>query len=126
VEDAPGAWADLVEEYAQDKPFTAGPLRHSRLHLAQEKVPGDPPLLEVVFSGPHQHDLFLADGENRKGLWTFLGRRLAPGAAFGLAFRVDESAEGGSVYPAESPSALLQREPILKTLVELFEGRILN
>ena len=125
MEAAPAAWADLVEEYAQDKPFTAGPLRHSRLRRT-ENVPGDPPLLEVVFSGPHQHDLFLADADNRKTLWAFLRSKFAPGDAFGLSFAVDESAEGASMHPPESPAAMLQREPILQTLVNLFEGRILN
>jgi DNA polymerase III subunit gamma/tau len=125
VHEAPASWADLVEEYAQDKPFTSGPLRHSRLRLT-EKVAGDPPLLEVVFSGPHQHDLFLADGENRKTLAAFLRAKFPPGAAFGLGFEVDPSAEGAVLHPPESPAALLQREPILQTLVDLFEGRILN
>jgi DNA polymerase-3 subunit gamma/tau len=125
VDAATTVWPELVEEYAQDKPFTAGPLRHSRLRLT-EKVAGDPPLLEVVFSGPHQHDLFLADPENRKTLSAFLRAKFTPGAAFGLGFDVDASAEGAVLHAPESPSALLQREPILQTLMQLFEGRILN
>jgi DNA polymerase-3 subunit gamma/tau len=127
VHDAPKAWASLVEDYAQDKPFTAGPLRHSRLCVSVER-PGEPPLLEVVFSGPHQHDLFLADSDNRKSLSAFLTLRFAPGSAFGLSYRVEESGDGVdiSIHPPESPQAMLQREPILQTLVNLFEGRILN
>jgi DNA polymerase-3 subunit gamma/tau len=125
VHQAPGAWAALVEEYAQDKPFTSGPLRHSHLRLT-ESVPGDPPLLEVVFSGPHQHDLFLADGDNRKTLAGFLRSRLTPSEGFGVGYALDESATAATLHPPESPEAMLQREPILKTLVDLFEGRILN
>jgi hypothetical protein len=125
--DMPGCWADLVEDFALDRPFTSSPLRHSRLDMKD----GDPVTLEVTFAGVHYHDLFLSDGENRKSLREFLTARLAPGTLFTLAFSGGEP--GGeapapirTIHPAASAEALLEEEPGLRKLIEVFEGRLID
>jgi hypothetical protein len=125
----PAAWADLVEDYALDKPFTSSPLRHSRL----DHEDGEPATLEVTFAGEHYHDLFLSDGENRKSLREFLARRLAPGTQFTLAFSGgDVGGEGAApapirtIHPAASAQAVLEEEPGVRKLIEVFEGRLID
>jgi DNA polymerase-3 subunit gamma/tau len=124
----PGAWADLVEDYALDRPFTSSPLRHSRLDWKD----GETGTLEVTFAGAHYHDLFLSDGENRKSLREFLASRLAPGTQFTLAFSGGEAGEGEApatirtIHPAASAQALLEEEPGLRKLIEVFEGRLID
>jgi DNA polymerase-3 subunit gamma/tau len=118
--DAPARWPDLVEDYALDRPFTSSPLRHSRIVLKHDRAPGDP------------DDLFLADADNRKSLRAFFAARLAPGTAFALTFSADTAAGAANgtsarvLHPAESAEAVIQGDPALRKLMELFEGRVLN
>jgi hypothetical protein len=125
--DMPGSWADVVEDYAVDRPFTSSPLRHSRLDFKD----GDPVTLEVTFAGAHYHDLFLSDGENRKSLREFLTARLAPGTLFTLAFSGGEAGDAApapirAIHPAASAEAVLQEEPVVRELIEVFEGRLID
>ncbi len=126
----PASWADLVEDYALDRPFTSSPLRHSRL----DHKKGPPETLEVVFANNHYLDLFLSDGENRKSLRAFLGTRATPGADFALTFSAveGEAESAGSapavrpIHPAASPEAVMEEEPMVRKLIEIFEGRLLD
>ena len=128
-EEAPARWADLVEDYALDRPFTSSPLRHSVLRC----TPGDgSAVLEVAFHNSHQQDLFLADADNRKSLRAFLAERFAPGASFTLTYTAPDSGDGESasaaraILPAESTEAVVQSDPVIRSVLELFEGRVLN
>ena len=117
-------WADWVETYASDKPFTAGPLQGSRLKI----VSGENPVLEVVFSNISLHDLFLSDPKNKNDLRAFLISRLDAETSFTLDFKAESSETPPTFSPAslEGIDDLCRREPIIKTLLELFEGRILD
>ena len=117
-------WAEWVETYAGDKPFTAGPLRGSRLKIE----PGENPVLEVIFSNISQHDLFLSDPKNKTDLRAFLISRLQAETPFSLEFSANNSGLPATapVSGPESLDELCRREPIIKTLLDLFEGRILD
>ncbi len=129
----PASWADLVEDYALDRPFTSSPLRHSRLDFKE----GAPATLEVVFANAHYLDLFLGDGENRKSLRAFLGARATRGSEFTLAFSAMET-DGETpapataarpirpIHPVASAEAVVEEEPMVRKLIEAFEGRLLN
>ena len=116
-----------METYTADKQFTAGPLRGSRLRL----VAGAPPALEVIFAHAGQGDLFQSDSKNKQDLRAFLISRLGPTFAFTLSLIQPEKSEvetpaNGAMAPAETLEELMLREPIVKTLLEMFEGRILD
>src|SRR5690606_33437621 len=118
------------------------PLRHSRLAFKDGLKDGDPATLEVVFANEHQHDLFLADGDNRKSLRALFSARLAAETSFALTFSAETAAGGAAngsagsaggaggsikaILPAESAEAVIQNEPVIRTLLEMFEGRVLN
>jgi hypothetical protein len=130
--EAPARWPDLVEDYALDRPFTSSPLRHSRLALANPGE-GGTATLQVVFANEHHHDLFLADGDNRKSLRAFLATRLGPATPFALTYTAAAAHEGSvngsapkAIHPAESTEALIQSEPVIQALIRMFEGRVLN
>ncbi len=120
----PGLWPALVQRYAADKPLTASPLYHSRLRLRA----GDPPDLAIDFADAPQRDLFLADGENKRALQVFLAGEVGAAAAFTLSFDVDPEAatHDAAATAPDGLESLLRREPILQTLIELFEGRVLG
>jgi excisionase family DNA binding protein len=101
-----------VEDFALDRPFTSSPLRHSQLVL-KTHAEGEPAALDVVFANEHHHDLFLADGDNRKSLRAFLASRFGAGTVFALTYTAVTSAEASangssvrSIHPAESAEAL--------------------
>lgn len=141
--DAPACWPDLVEDYALDRPFTSSPLRHATLDCRTDAQTHET-TLEVAFANEHFSDLFLADAENRKSLRHFLASRFAPGTAFALTFSV----AGAAASPGDDPMAgpvdrnnpgdapgfghpattrdIIEKDPIIQTLIELFEGRVLN
>ena len=139
--EAPARWPDLVEDYALDRPFTSSPLRHSRLIRKEDKdeAAGGSEgaiTLEVLFSNEHHHDLFLADGENRKSLRAFLATRFDTDA-FALVYAhegmgASASEEPGgktvthAIHAAGSVEAAIRAEPVIGTLIEMFEGRVLN
>jgi hypothetical protein len=121
-----------VEDFALDRPFTSSPLRHSQLVL-KTHAEGEPAALDVVFANEHHYDLFLADGDNRKSLRAFLASRFGAGTVFALTYTAvtseEASANGSSVrsiHPAESAEAVIQSEPVIQTLIQMFEGRVLN
>ncbi len=142
--DAPACWPDLVEDYALDRPFTSSPLRHATLCCRMD-AQARGTTLEVVFANEHFSDLFLADADNRKSLRGFLASRFAPGTAFALTYAVagapvgdgDDSVQGppgerndagqatGHGHPA-STRDIIDKDPVIQTLIELFEGRVLN
>jgi hypothetical protein len=130
--EAPARWPDLVEDFALDRPFTSSPLRHSQLVL-KTHAEGEPAALDVVFANEHHYDLFLADGDNRKSLRAFLASRFGAGTVFALTYTAVTSAEASangssvrSIHPAESAEAIIQSEPVIQTLIQMFEGRVLN
>jgi len=136
LETLPLAWLHLVEKYAEERPMTASPLRHSELRFRAEETPG----IEIVFSEAAHHDLFLADGEAKRGLKTFLTGRLEGKPNFVLMFSVSEEprdavsavsssgtqTKNRAASAEKSMEALMQREPIVKTLLDMFEGRVLE
>jgi DNA polymerase III subunit gamma/tau len=146
--EAPARWSDLVEDYALDKPFTSSPLRHSTLHCKPVSG-GDTAGLEVAFANEHYHDLFLADADNRKSLRAFFTTRLTPDVSFALTFATaganaengtadangaNGGADGGALpsgamkshHPTVTTQAVIQNDPIIQTVIEMFEGRVLN
>ncbi len=143
---APALWPDLVEDYALDRPFTSSPLRHATLSFTSGAAGEENAILEVAFANEHYSDLFLADADNRKSLRAFLATRLEPGTPFALTFSVAgadrEDAPGGDVdgsAPGTSGTAapfghahpagtreIIEKDPIIQTLIGLFEGRVLN
>ncbi len=88
------------------------------------------PTFEVIFSDPHQHDLFLADKSNKNTLRTFLSGKLAPASAFTLTFSVSpapvSTPPAGVGGTGQGGGEDLQNRPIVKTLLEMFEGRVLD
>ncbi len=104
--------------------MTASPLRHARLQVRN----GETPVVEVVFSGAAHCDLFLADGEAKRSLKTFLLNAVGKEKSFTLDFSVANATEPAPepIAVPDSPEALVQKEPIIKTLLNLFEGRVLD
>ncbi len=124
VRDLPAQWTALVDSYSIEKPLTASPLRYSHLRIKPEETP----VVEIVFSGSGHHDLFLADGEGKRSLRNFLAASLEADSIFTLAFAFEEPVGGTSKSApvTEGLNVLLQREPIVKTLLDMFEGRVLE
>ncbi len=124
LEELSHRWAEIVETYAEQRPMTASPLRHSHLKVRPEETP----VVEILFSAAAHHDLFLADGEAKRALKTFLGGVLETGTVFVLVFSAVEAGRETALAASspENMETLMQREPIVKTLLDMFEGRVLE
>jgi hypothetical protein len=117
-------WPKIVEKFSEARPFAAGPLLQSRVAV----LPGDPVAVSVTFSGPGARELFLADGDNKKALRDFLASLLGRETSFVLEFAASAAPDPVRIDspPHGNGQAWIENEPIVKTLVEMFEGRVLD
>ena len=125
IDELTSRWPELVESYAEQKPLTSGTLRQSRLVIRDED---ENLTVEVVFSAPAHCELFLADKDGKRDLKNFLTGKLESDVRFALAFSADEKkSESPEFFPeSETLDDIIRREPIVKTLLDLFDGRVVH
>ena len=103
-------------------------------HLARTRLEfeADPePALKLTFSDKTAFALIGEDTDFRKGMQTFLGGKLPAQHARGLVLRcvLDVSLQAEAETPAiplPGIEGIMLREPIVKTVRDLFDGRILK
>ena len=113
-----------MDDYSADKPFTAGPLRGTSVTVTT----GENPVVDIRFSNATQREMFLTEPKNKTDLRAFLVSRLEAHTPFALEFSSGNSDAPlpPSAFGPESLDDLCRREPIIKTLLDLFEGRVLD
>jgi DNA polymerase-3 subunit gamma/tau len=126
AEDLCGLWPRLVMEFTAARPFVGSNLSRTRL----EPEEGG---LRLVFAEKSAFALFGDDADFRKGMQAFLAAKLVSSKGFALRTMLDEGAAGQGpaagvteAIPVPGIEGIMLREPIVKTVRDLFEGRILN
>ncbi|MEO7425089.1 MAG: DNA polymerase III subunit gamma/tau [Fibrobacteria bacterium] len=118
----PGLWPALVEEFMAMRPLLGSHLRRTRL----EHEAGETNTLRVTFLERSAYSLLGDDADFRKSFQAFLASKVAGGRDCALRFALDENAAESDAAPmalsfgGADPAG---KEPIIKFILDLFEGR---
>ena len=121
----PSVWPALVGEFMSERPLLGSHLLATRLEWESGESQG----LRLVFLERGSWSLIGDDGDFRKSIQTFLAGKAEGGKETAVRFSLDEEAAAKAapeaVMMAIGNQDPFKREPILKYVQDLFEGRVL-
>ncbi len=112
------------------RPLLGSPLKWCKAEWEPE---GETPAIKIIFLQSFAFELANDDPEFKKSLKEFLGAKLEPQEPFRILFDLDSHA--ASLAQTSAPATqsfaasmdeIIRKEPIIKRIQDLFEGRLLN
>ena len=121
----PALWPALIAEFMTERPLLGSHLLATRLEWESGETSG----LRLVFQERGAWALIGDDGDFRKSIQAFLAGKAEGGKEIAVRFSLDEAAaakaKGAEPVAVAFERDPLKREPILKYIQDLFEGRML-